>query len=76
MYPFQPNLKEFIVACKIRKDVHFIRTKSEFLAFLSLTVKAREDISPNMFNDWIKQSNYSIFSAKKFNFKEEINGAG
>jgi len=72
MYPFQHNLKELIVACKIGKDVHFIRTKSEFLAFLSLTIQTRADITDDVLNDWIRQSQYSVFPAKKFNFKEEI----
>lgn len=72
MYPFQHNLKELIVACKIGKDVHFIRTKTEFLAFLSLTVEARADITDNTLNDWIKQSQYNIFRTKKFNFKDKL----
>ncbi|GAH01420.1 unnamed protein product, partial [marine sediment metagenome] len=74
MYPFKHNLKELVVACKIGKDVHFIRTKSEFLAFLSLTVEGKAGITDDILNDWIKQNSYDIFPAKKFNFKEKVDG--
>jgi len=70
MSRFKKDLKELIVACKIGKNVHLMRTKAEFIAYLG--IKRGKDITANILNSWIKESHYSLFSAKKFNFREEI----